>query len=91
VLVEGKFLPPKGTVVTVDHADKRVSPYTVTASSREGGNSRLVLAEDPGFTWDAATKTSRFVFLPTTSYTGEHVVRLKPVRHWTRGRGANTG
>lgn len=83
LLVEGKFLPPKETVVTVDHAGKRVSPYTVTSSSSEGQNSRLMLAEDPGFTWNAATRTSQFVFLPMTSYSGEHLVRLTPVAHLT--------
>jgi hypothetical protein len=79
LLLEGRFLPPEGATVILDHAGQRTSAYQVAASAPEGENSRLILAGDPGFEFDAATRTSRFVFLPLTSYTGSHVVRMCPV------------
>jgi len=79
LLLEGRFLPPEGATVVVDHAGQRTSGYRVASATPEGENSRLVLVGDPGFEFDAATGTSRFVFLPLTSYAGSHVVRMLPV------------
>ncbi|MFH1566652.1 MAG: heparinase II/III family protein [Gemmatimonadota bacterium] len=81
LLLEGRFLPPAGTVIALDHAGQRTSAYRVASSAPEGDNSRVALAGDPGFEYDAAAGTSRFVFLPLTSYTGLHVVRWCPVAH----------
>lgn len=79
-LLLGKGLvPTPGTVILVDHAGKRVSPYTVKSISAEGEGVRVALVEDPGFEYDAATQTSKFVFLPRESYSGEHVVRFVPL------------
>lgn len=79
LLVAGEFLPPAGTVVTVDHAGRRISPYTVVAGTREGDGSHLQLADDPGFEYNAQAQESRFIFMPRESYQGAHVVRLIPV------------
>lgn len=79
LLVAGEFLPPAGAVITVDHGGLRTSPYTVTSSSLEGGNSRLHLLEDPGFDYDAQARASRFIFMPRETYQGPHTVRLVPV------------
>ena len=52
-LVEGHFRPDAGSVVTLDHAGKRISPYTVVSATEAGANTRLVVAEEPGFEWNA--------------------------------------
>lgn len=79
LLVAGEFLPAAGTVITVDHAGERTSPYTVAAGSREGDDTRLQLADDPGFEFQDAGAVSRFIFVPRESYEGTHVVRWMPV------------
>jgi hypothetical protein len=66
-------------VITVDHGGLRTSPYTVTSSSLEGGNSRLRLLEDPGFDYDAEARASSFIFMPRETYQGPHTVHLVPV------------
>ena len=81
LLVAGELLPAEGTIVTLDHAGQRTSACRVASAAAEGGNSRLLLADDPGFEFDAVSQTSRFVYLPLTSPTGLHVVRLHPVGH----------
>jgi heparinase II/III-like protein len=81
LLVEGELLPPGGTIITLDHAGQRTSAREITCATVEGGNSRMLLADDPGFEFDAASQTSRFVCLPLTHHTGRHVVRLYPVGH----------
>ncbi len=83
LLVAGEFLPPAGAVITVDHGGGRTSPYTVVSSSIEGGNSRLNLIEDPGFEYDAAERSSTFVFMPRETYRGPHTVGLMPVVQMT--------
>jgi len=77
--LEGRFLPSEGATIVLDHAGQRTSAYQVASSVAEGENSRLILIGDPGFEFDATTRTSRFVFLPLTSYTGNHAVRMYPV------------
>lgn len=79
LLLDEGFLPSPGDVIVVDHAGKRSSPYAVKSAKREGRQVRVELAEDPGFDYDAATETSKFVFLPRENYTGKHVVRHYPV------------
>ncbi|MBM3475341.1 MAG: heparinase [Armatimonadetes bacterium] len=81
--VQGELLPPAGTIVLLDHAGQRVSPFTVTAAERVGDNSRLTVAERVALSWDAATQTSTFICQPRTSYQGPHVVRFAPVAHAT--------
>ena len=81
LLVAGQFLPLAGTIVALDHAGQRTSAYEVASSAPEGDNSRLTLTDDPGFEFDAADQTSRFVFLPLTTHTGQHQVRHLPVAH----------
>ena len=81
LLLEGRFLPPRGAIIILDHAGQCTSAYQVASSTLEGDNSRLALAGDPGFEFDAAARTSRFIFLPLTSHTGRHVVHSRPVVH----------
>jgi len=81
LIVEGELGVEPGDVITLDHAGERVSAYTVVAAQPDGANTRLTLAEGPGITWDAATSTSTFVFVPHTSHQGAHVVRTAPVAH----------
>lgn len=81
LLVEGAFTPAVGSIISVDHAGRRVSPYTVVSSAREEGNTRVRVAEDVGFEWDPATKTARFVVMPQLRYAGEHIVREAALAH----------
>jgi len=86
--VEGAWAPAPGSTIVVDHAGKRVSGYTVSSAAVEGGATRVTVLEDPGFEWEAATKTSRFVFVPQLGYSGDHVVRQRAVAHWPRQGGS---
>ena len=79
LLLDDGFVPAPGSVIVVDHAGKRSSPYTVKSARRDGRQVRVELVEDPGFEYDAATQTSKFIFLPRESYTGAHVVRCYAV------------
>ena len=79
LVLDDGFMPSPGDVIVVDHAGKRCSPYTVRSVKQAGRQVRVELAEDPGFEYDAATQTSKFIFLPRESYTGQHVVREYPV------------
>lgn len=78
-LVEGHFRPDAGSVVTLDHAGKRISPYTVVSATEAGANTRLVVAEEPGFEWNAKTQTATFLFAPGGSFQGEHRIGQTPV------------
>jgi hypothetical protein len=78
ITVQGELLPAAGTVITLDHAGRRTSAYTVAKSERQGEDSRITVVEDPGFDWDAATQTATFKTWPGTTYQGPHVVRLTP-------------
>lgn len=79
--VAGELLPPAGTVVLLDQAGQRVSPFTVVKAERVGTSSRLTVAEGVGLTYDAATQTSTFICQPKTTHQGAHVVRVMPVAH----------
>jgi Zn ribbon nucleic-acid-binding protein len=79
LMVAGEFLPPAGTIITVDHGGQRTSAYTVASSTVEGENSWIELVDDPGFEFDLEASTSTFVFVPLESYEGAHTVRLVPV------------
>jgi hypothetical protein len=83
LLVAGQFLPPAGAVITVDHGGQRISPYTVASATIEGENSRIQLADDPGFAYDLEASSSTFVFVPLATYEGPHSVRLVPVAEVT--------
>jgi hypothetical protein len=85
LLLDGRLLPPPGSVILVDHGGQRTSAYQVLSAGSEGSGSRLVLTADPGFEYDAETQTSRFVFLPLTTHSGRHVVRFCPVAHLDPG------
>jgi len=88
LLLDEGFTPAAGTVIVIDHGGKRCSPYTVKSAKVEKQQVRVGLAGDPGFEYDAASQTSKFVFLPRESYTGEHVVRFIPLAQVT-GRSAD--
>ncbi|MHB8994090.1 MAG: heparinase II/III domain-containing protein [Armatimonadota bacterium] len=79
LLLDQGFTPATGTVIVLDHGGKRFSPHTVKSATVEGQQVRVELAEDPGFEYNAATQTSKFIFLPRVSYSGAHVVRCYPV------------
>ncbi len=79
LMVAGEFLPPAGTIITVDHGGQRTSAYTVASSTVEGENSWIELVDDPGFEFDLEASTSTFVFVPLESYEGVHTVRLMPI------------
>jgi hypothetical protein len=79
LLLDQSFVPAPGSVIVLDHGGKRFTPLTVKSAALEGQQVRVELAEDPGFEYDAATQTSKFIFLPRQSYTGEHVVRYYSV------------
>jgi hypothetical protein len=79
LLLDQGFVPAPGTIIVVDHGGKRFSPHTVKSATVEGQQVRVELAEDPGFEYDVATQTSKFIFLPRESYSGAHVVRYYPV------------
>lgn len=81
LVVEGEFLPPVGTVVCLDQAGQRLSPFTMAKAEREGANTRLTVAEGVGFDYDATTETSRFICQPKTTHQGPHTLRLTPVAH----------
>jgi hypothetical protein len=81
LLVGGGAEAAPGAVVTLDHAGEYTSAYTVTKVTREGANTRLFVAEEPGCEWDAKTGVSRFLTIPRMSFTGPHVVRLLPAAH----------
>jgi hypothetical protein len=83
LMVAGEFLPPAGTIITVDHGGQRTSAYTVASSAMEGENSWLELVDEPGFEFDLEASTSTFVFVPLESYEGTHTVRLVPVAEVT--------
>lgn len=80
--VAGDLLPPDGTVVLLDHAGQRTSAFTVLQSERVAEGLRLTVAEDPGFTWDAAAQRAEFVCQPHQSFTGPHRVRSAPVSYF---------
>ncbi|MEN6403362.1 MAG: heparinase II/III family protein [Armatimonadia bacterium] len=82
LIVEG-IVPLPGTVITLDHAGKRTSAYTVKAVTRDGEKARVSLVGEAGFDYDAATQTSKFNYLPRESYTGPHTVSLCPLAHLT--------
>jgi hypothetical protein len=82
--VQGEFLPPAGTVVVLDQAGQRVSPFTVAAAHPVGENTQLAPAESVPLLWDAATQTSQFVCQPRTTHQGPHVVRSTPIAHAAR-------
>jgi len=79
LLCSGALPAAAGDVVLLDHAGRRISPYTVVSSIAEGDNTRLTVAEDPGFSWDARTQTAAFETLPRMGFTGAHRVTLPPV------------
>gem|GEM_PF-645562 len=79
--VVGEVLPPAGTVVLLDQAGERVSPFTVTKAEPDGANSRLTVAEGVGFDYDPATETSTFRGQPKTTHHGPHLLRQMPVAH----------
>ena len=81
LLVSGHINATPGSIVLLDHAGQRVSPYNVVSSAPEGDNTRVTVAEDPGFSWDAEKKTATFEYLPRISYTGPHTLSLAPVAH----------
>ena len=81
LLVEGAFTPAEGSVIAVGHAGQRVSAYTVASARPEGANTRIVLVEDPGFTWDAPAGKATFLCAPQAAFTGEHRVRQVAVAH----------
>ena len=80
VIVEGALSPAVGSVITVDHAGGRVSAYEVEAAETKGDSTTIKVAQDPGFEWGAEAATSTFVFVPHTSYAGEHVVRQRALK-----------
>jgi len=84
LLVEGRFHPEAGSVITLDHAGKRISPYTVVSATEAGANTRVVVAEEPGFEWNAGNQTATFLFAPGGKFQGEHVVGQIPVARATR-------
>jgi hypothetical protein len=76
---EGEVLPPPGTVVLLDQAGQRVSPFTVVKAEHDGASTRLTVAEGVGLDFHAATETSTFLCQPKTSHQGPHALRLVPV------------
>ncbi|NUQ00917.1 MAG: hypothetical protein HUU35_13800, partial [Armatimonadetes bacterium] len=85
--VQGTLLPPPGAVVVVDHAGQRGSAYTVVASEQTADQTVLKVAEDPGFTWDAATATAQFACRPGTTHVGPHTVSWRPIASGRLGGG----
>jgi hypothetical protein len=81
ITVEGDLPAAPGEVIMLDHAGERVSPYNVIAVESEGANTRLIVAEDPGITWDAEASASSFVFVPHTTHEGPHTVSVSAVAH----------
>jgi hypothetical protein len=79
--VEGEMRLPAGTVVLLDQAGQRVSPFTIVKAERDGANTRLTVAEDVGFVYAAAAETSTFICQPKTTHQGQHQVRVVPVAH----------
>lgn len=79
--VTGEFLPPAGTVVLLDQAGQRVSPFTVVTAQRDDAVSRLSVAEGVGFDYDPATETSTFICQPRSRHQGPHTLRCVPVAH----------
>ncbi len=80
--VAGELLAPDGTVVLLDHAGQRTSAFMVLQSERVPEGLRLTVAEDPGFTWNAAAQQAEFICQPHQSFTGPHLVRSAPVSYF---------
>lgn len=80
--VAGELLPPTGAVVLLDHAGQRTSAFTVVHSERVPEGSRLTVAEDPGFAWDAAAQQAEFICQPRETFTGPHLLRATPVSYF---------
>lgn len=80
--VEGEFVVPPGTVVLLDQAGERVSPFTVTATERAGAATRVVVAEGVGFEYDPDAQTSTFLCRPGTRHQGPHRLSCVPAAHW---------
>ncbi|MGI5817733.1 MAG: heparinase II/III domain-containing protein [Armatimonadota bacterium] len=85
MLVAGALEAAPGTVVTLDHAGRRVSPYTIASAETTGANTLLTLNDDPGITWDAPASAATFVFVPHATYQGPHTVGSTPVAHMREG------
>lgn len=82
--VSGPCPATAGAVITLDHGGKYTTAYTVKQAVAEGANTRLLLAEDPGFDWNSTTNTSQFVTVPLSSFSGAHTVSLRPAAHLQR-------
>ncbi|MBD3291338.1 MAG: hypothetical protein GF393_00330 [Armatimonadia bacterium] len=73
--------PEPGTVLIVDHGDGHAHGYHVQSVEAVPMGTRIVLADEPGFEFDADNATAQFLFHPRYTRTGEHrVVWHRPAR-----------
>jgi len=66
--------PAAGTVLILDHGDGYTHGYAVESVEATDGGTRIVLAEEPGFEFDAEAGSAQFLFHPRYTRTGEHQV-----------------
>ncbi len=70
--------PPAGTVLILDHGDGFTRGYTVEAVEKVDRGTRIVVSDEPGFEYDAATQTATYVFFPLHKHSGEHKLIWRP-------------
>jgi len=66
--------PAAGTVLILDHGDGYTHGYAVGSVEATDRGTRIVLADEPGFEFDAEADSAKFVFHPRYTRTGEHRV-----------------
>jgi Zn ribbon nucleic-acid-binding protein len=86
LVVAGELLPPPDTFITVDHGGQYTSAFRVKEATRDGDNSIITLAEEPGFKWDPVTETSQFTYQPLSAFTGPHNVKVVPTSYLHQAR-----
>lgn len=76
--------PPPGTVIILDHGNGYTHAYRVQSIERADTGSRIVLADEPGFEFDAETGTASFTFAQHWSFTGDHTIKWTPAAGYRR-------
>ena len=69
---------PAGTVLILDHGDGFTRGYPAEEVEKADVGTRIVVTDEPGSEYDAATQTATYVFFPLQKHTGEHKLIWRP-------------